>query len=105
MKLWRIDRWLHIQMQSIDQNQFGYDDSASLKIQSLPSFIFECLDIEQSRFEVKGCLGETPLEIGEEWWVIERPFRCFLQLLSEASQHLVFLINIPQSTIPSAAMC
>ena len=61
-------------MKSVDENKLGQNDSRSLKVDGAPTIIFQIEDLEHFRVDKLGCLGHRPLEVGEEWWIVESPF-------------------------------
>lgn len=67
--------FLHLPIQSVDEDPFRHDDGCSLKIHRLPALILQTKDSEHFRICPASWLGEKPFEIGEKGWIIQRPRR------------------------------
>lgn len=61
-------------MKCVDEDEFGDDHGRTLEVHSLPAIVFQCFDIEQRRVNKGRYLGHCPLEIREEWGIVQRPF-------------------------------
>ena len=69
---------INTQVQSINQDKLGEDDSTSLEANCRPGIVIEVLYFHHARIDQSSRLREEPFEVGKEWWVVERPFGCAL---------------------------
>lgn len=67
-------------MERKDEQQLGEDDRQALEVDSLRAGVVEVLHLEHGRVKVFRDLAEAPLKRRKEGRVVERPFRCFLEL-------------------------
>lgn len=66
----RVDKHL----QSIHQEQLGYNDRESLEVDRLPAIVVEVDYSHHGRVDQSREMGQKPLEVGEEGRVVEGPF-------------------------------
>jgi len=64
-----------ILLQRIHKYKLGGNDSGSLEVHSSPVIIINVFDLCHIRVDVSRELGEEPLEVGEERWIVKRPLR------------------------------
>lgn len=63
-----------IHLQRVDQEELSDDDSKPLEVYCLPAIVLDIVHLEHGWINQLRDLRHDPLEVGEEGWVVERPF-------------------------------
>lgn len=65
-----------------DENKLSDNYTDTLIVNSLSRLVIEIVHSYHVRIDQFGRLGQSILEVGKKWWIVQRPFRCVLSFKS-----------------------